>query len=58
MQEEVRRRIELLLHHDTPKVERYLSLYGYTLNMKGIQEVREGTVPDEASPAPVDKMLD
>ncbi len=55
MQEEVRRRIELLLHHDSPKVERYLSLYGYTLNMKGIQEVREGTVPDEASPAPVDK---
>lgn len=52
MQEEIRRRVTLLLHNDTQKVDRYIELYGYTLNMKGIQEVREATLPNDPEATP------
>jgi len=40
-QEELRRRLDIFLNQDQEKVERYLHLNGYKINMKAIQEIRD-----------------
>jgi len=44
-QEELSRRLYIFLNRDQEKVDRYLQIHGYKINMKAIQEIRDAPSP-------------